>query len=96
MLRKLQLAYESFYSFVIAVNLVNVFLLVTHIILLFLTMLQSGSFKDFLACYQSQKSAASDNKLMLKIEQRIRYLHIYMKKERTTVGTFHLNIHLCI
>ena len=75
---KLRVNYESFYSLVIAVNLVNVCLLVTHIILLFLTMLQSGSFKDFLACYQSQKSAASDNKLMLKIEQRIRYLHIYI------------------
>lgn len=54
--------------------------MVTHILLLFLTMLQSGSFKDFLACYQSQKSAASDNKVMLKIEQRIPYI---MRVRRT-------------
>ena len=72
MMGKLRVTYECFYSLVIAVNFVNVFLLVTHILLLFLTMLQSGSFKDFLACYQSQKSAASDNRL--KIEQRIPYI----------------------
>lgn len=80
MMGKLRVTYECFYSLVIAVNFVNVFLLVTHILLLFLTMLQSGSFKDFLACYQSQKSAASDNKVMPKIEQRIPYI---MRVRRT-------------
>lgn len=80
MMGMLRVTYECFYSLVIAVNFVNVFLLVTHILLLFLTMLQSGSFKDFLACYQSQKSAASDNKVMPKIEQRIPYI---MRVRRT-------------
>lgn len=49
-------------------------------------MLQSGSFKDFLACYKSQKGAASENKVMLKIEQRIPY--IMREEQRNPVSSY--------